>query len=147
MFVRFAPRLGGTVAGLACLLAAAAAGAQTLDSSSASFNAGFGRAPGQENRAVAVTSYGVRDANGNTVIVDGVLQSAGASADSASSASASASASASGSFSGGVGTSSSTAIGNNLTVITQGNYNTVIVDSTQINNGTVTATTSANGKP
>jgi holdfast attachment protein HfaA len=35
--------------------------------------------------------------------------------------------------------STATAIGNNLQVITQGNYNTVIVNSTQINNGDVTA--------
>jgi holdfast attachment protein HfaA len=32
-----------------------------------------------------------------------------------------------------------TAIGNQLNVVTQGNYNTVIVDSTQINNGDISA--------
>jgi holdfast attachment protein HfaA len=31
------------------------------------------------------------------------------------------------------------AIGNQLNVVTQGNYNTVIVDSTQINNGDISA--------
>jgi len=35
---------------------------------------------------------------------------------------------------------SAQAIGNQLNVVTQGNYNTVIVDSTQINNGDVSAT-------
>ena len=37
------------------------------------------------------------------------------------------------------GYAGSTAIGNNLTVVTQGNYNTVIVNSNQVNNGAVTA--------
>ena len=34
---------------------------------------------------------------------------------------------------------SSTAVGNNLVVITQGNYNTVIVNSQQTNTGNVSA--------
>lgn len=100
---------------------------------SASYNAGYGRTAGQENRMV---DYSTRDANGNRVIVDGVILTgedqstftrAGGSLDSYS----------------GVGSQggSSTAIGNNLVVITQGSYNTVIVNSTQTNNGNVTATT------
>jgi holdfast attachment protein HfaA len=40
--------------------------------------------------------------------------------------------------------SSGTAVGNQLNVITQGSWNTVIVDSTQINNGN--QTTVLNGK-
>jgi len=36
---------------------------------------------------------------------------------------------------------SAQAIGNQLNVVTQGNYNTVIIDSTQINNGDVSADT------
>ena len=35
--------------------------------------------------------------------------------------------------------STNTAIGNQLNVVTQGSFNTVIVDSTQINNGNQTA--------
>jgi holdfast attachment protein HfaA len=42
-------------------------------------------------------------------------------------------------FGSGLGGSSAQAIGNQLNVITQGNYNTVIVDSTQINNGDISA--------
>ena len=38
-----------------------------------------------------------------------------------------------------VGGAGSTAIGNNLVVITQGSWNTVIVNSNQVNNGNVTA--------
>ena len=47
----------------------------------------------------------------------------------------------------GVGTANATAIGNNLSVVTQGNNNTVIVNSVQSNTGNVTATTNVNGKP
>jgi holdfast attachment protein HfaA len=36
------------------------------------------------------------------------------------------------------------AIGNNLVVVTQGYNNTVIIDSTQINNGNVSATSNLN---
>ena len=94
---------------------------------SANYNAGYCRVSGQENRMV---DYSTRDANGNRVIVDGVMLTgedqstftrSGGSLDSYS------------------GAGSSTAIGNNLVVITQGSYNVVIVDSTQINNGDVTA--------
>ena len=100
---------------------------------SANYNAGYGRVAGSENHVV---EYSTRDANGNRVIVDGVMLTgddqstftrSGGSLDSYS----------------GVGSQggSSTAIGNNLVVITQGSYNTVIVNSTQTNNGNVTAGT------
>lgn len=114
----------------ALCLAGAPALAQS-NTGSASYNAGYGRTSGQENRMV---DYSTRDANGNRVIVDGVMLTGddqstftrgGGSLDS---------------YSGAGSQGSSTAIGNNLVVITQGSYNVVIVDSTQINNGDVTAT-------
>ena len=128
-----------TVLGIGLVLvAASSAGAQSLSTNSASFNAGYGRVAGQENRAVAA---GTRDANGNRVIVDGIMlngsdqslytrQSGSGAYDS---------------YSGVGGQGSSSAIGNNLVVITQGNYNTVIIDSTQINNGNVTAGSGTSG--
>lgn len=67
-----------------------------------------------------------RDENGNRTIVNGRMEIEGT-------------------LSGGLmdnyasGFGSATAIGNQLTVVTQGNYNTVIVDSTQINNGDISA--------
>ena len=42
-------------------------------------------------------------------------------------------------------TNTAAAIGNSLNVVVQGNHNTVIVNSTQVNNGAVTAGTSLNG--
>ncbi len=65
MSVRSTPRLKMAAALILCLAGAGGASAQTSAASSASFNAGYGRTPGQENRQVAVSSYGVRDANGN----------------------------------------------------------------------------------
>jgi holdfast attachment protein HfaA len=65
-----------------------------------------------------------RDANGNRVVINGrITQSQG-------------------SLYGGLMDSDAGdpfAIGNQLNVVTQGNWNTVIIDSTQINNGDVTA--------
>ncbi|MDO9335559.1 MAG: endonuclease [Caulobacteraceae bacterium] len=117
--------------GLAVSLAAGLPALAQSSTGSANYNAGYGRTAGQENRMV---DYSTRDANGNRVIVDGVMLTgedqstftrAGGSLDSYSGA---------GSLGG-----NSTAIGNNLVVITQGSYNVVIVDSTQTNNGDVTA--------
>jgi holdfast attachment protein HfaA len=104
-----------------------------MTTNSADFNAGWGRYAGSENRPVDVST---RDANGNRVIVDGlILTGEDQSSFSRSWGSADAYA--------GVGASSggASAIGNNLVVVTQGNYNTVIVNSTQVNNGDVIAGT------
>ena len=120
---------------------AGAAAAQTIDSNSASFNGGYGRANGQENQPAAA---GTRDANGNRVIIDGLMQT-GVDQSYVSSSSSSASASASASSGVGFGSGSATAIGNNLVVVTQGNFNTVIVNSSQINNGNVSAGATLNG--
>ena len=126
------------MAGAAFLAAGLAtpAAAQSMSTNSAEFNAGYGRYSGQENRPVDFTT---RDANGNRVIVDGLIL-AGEDQSSFSRAIGAADAFA------GVGSSGggSTAIGNNLVVITQGSNNTVVVDSRQTNTGAVTATTQLN---
>lgn len=126
------------------LLAAAALGAlaapahaQYMSSNSADYNAGYGRYAGSENHPVDVST---RDANGNRVIIDGIIQRGEDQSSFTSGWGAGDSYSGVGSLGGG-----STAIGNNLVVVTQGNYNTVIVNSTQINNGKVTAGTNVNG--
>lgn len=83
---------------------------------------------------------GTRDANNNRVVVNGVMQT-GVGVQAA------------GQGTGGVGQSSSTgnqyssatAIGNQLNVVVNGNWNTVVVNSTQTNNGTVTATSGTGG--
>jgi holdfast attachment protein HfaA len=127
-------RLNAAILGaVAAVSLGAPALAQSMSANSASFNAGYGRSPDQENRAVDPDT---RDANGNRLIIDGVI--VGGSSSSSAFAGGAASA-----FAGaGAGAGSATAIGNNLTVITEGNNNTVIVDSRQTNTGTVIATQS-----
>jgi holdfast attachment protein HfaA len=129
--------LGAAVA-LAGLALVSAADAQTMTANSASYNAGYGRVADEENQPVDVS---LRDANGNLVAVDGVIQAgqdqsvfsnfgAGGAFDTAS----------------GVSTSSgASAVGNNLVVVTQGSNNTVIVNSTQTNTGNVSASSSLSG--
>ena len=122
------------------LVAAGAAQAQQMNTNSTSFNAGYGRTAGEENRPV---DFSLRDASGNLTIIDGVMNTgpdqstlAGSTID------------AGGNFTGvgGIYTSSPSAIGNNLTVVVQGNNNIVVVTATQTNTGTVTATNTTNGK-
>ena len=105
-----------------------------MSTNSADFNSGYGRAAGSENHPV---QFSTRDANGNRIIVDGLMLT-GEDQSSFSSASGAADAYA------GVGASAggASAIGNNLTVVTQGNYNTVIINSSQTNTGAVTANAS-----
>ena len=122
-------------------LCAAPAFAQTMTTNSASFNAGYGRIAGQENRVV---DYSTRDANGNRIIVDGVMLT-GADQSVYSSSNSSGSLDSYSGVGGLGGYSGSTAIGNNLTVITQGNNNTVIVNSSQVNTGNITAGSTTNG--
>lgn len=91
---------------------------------------------------------GTRDSNGNRVVLNGVLQTGvgvqaqmagvggvgNAPTQSTNQGSGSTGMSATGS------NSSALAVGNQLNVIVNGNYNTVIVNSTQTNNGDVNAT-------
>ena len=128
MYFRSIGRLAIIAAGLSAL--AGGAWAQSMSTNAASFNGGYARYNGQENRAIE--NYSNRDASGNMLIVDGIIQAGSSYASSEAKSS---------SYSGGVGygSASATAIGNNLNVVTQGNFTTVIVTSTQINNGNVTA--------
>lgn len=73
----------------------------------------------------APISAASRDANGNRVIVNGRMELEGTLTG--------------GLMDGFASGHSAQAVGNQLNVITQGNWNTVIVDSTQINNGDISA--------
>jgi holdfast attachment protein HfaA len=120
------------------LAIAAGAHAQSMDANSGSYNAGYGRTSDQENQPV---NPQMRDANGNLVIVDGVIEAG-------SDSSVFSNAGASGAFDtiAGVGaTGGASAIGNNLVVVTEGNDNTVIVNSKQTNSGNVSASSTLNG--
>ncbi|NJC39964.1 holdfast attachment protein HfaA [Brevundimonas alba] len=123
------------------LLVPAAAMAQSAGSSGmGNYQAGYG---GSRYTTARPQTGSTRDQNGNRLIVDGIIQ-AGASAYSSASGGVSSSFSGAGGQ-GGTAIGGSTAIGNSLNVVVQGNHNTVIVNSTQINNGNVTAGTALNG--
>lgn len=132
---------------LTLALAAAAipeiAAAQSAGSSSlGQYQAGYGASRYTTARP---QSGSTRDANGNRLIVNGVIQSG---ASSYSSATGGVSSSFSGAGAGGGSTiGGSTAIGNNLNVVVQGDHNTVIVNSTQVNNGAINAGTNLNTPP
>ena len=131
-------------------LCAFAGAAHAVDfSNAATYNAPFAMQPGQENQMIDPS---LRDQNGNLTLVNGQFQSSQFSQGfSQSGAVAPTSAQPQTFGSGGAGQSGSgaafggaTAIGNALNVITTGNNNTVVVDSRQTNNGSVTATTTVN---
>jgi holdfast attachment protein HfaA len=88
----------------------------------------FSRPFGMSNSFDAPFDPSTRDANGNRVIVDGRIQIEGSLSGGLMDG-----------FGSGLGGDSATAIGNQLNVVTNGSYNTVIVDSTQINNGDISA--------
>lgn len=108
----------------ACALAfASAAAADPIASGAGDFTRGYGM--GWESFDTPINPA-TRDENGNRVIVNGRMEIEGALSGGLQD-----------NFATGIG--SSQAIGNQLNVVTQGNYNTVIVDSTQTNNGDISA--------
>jgi holdfast attachment protein HfaA len=115
---------------------ATSAFAGNLDNS-ANYNNPIGMTSSQENQTV---NSSLRDANGNLTVVNGQITSSSFSEVNGVQT-----------FSGGVGNpagtlnGTSTAIGNQLNVVTAGSNNVVIVSSTQTNNGNQTANTSLNG--
>jgi holdfast attachment protein HfaA len=148
-------QLGLGACALATLLASGAE-AQVANNAS-SYNSPYGMGQTDPNAPVDAS---LRDANGNLTVVNGVFTSStmsqqtgvqyssgvGASALSASLGNAASNALSTGAGFGGATTvGAATAIGNSLNVVTVGNDNTVIVNSTQTNNGNQTATVDVNG--
>jgi holdfast attachment protein HfaA len=128
----------------AASLALFATAAQADYSSSGSYNQGYGMTPGEENAPVNAS---LRDANGNLTVVNGQFTSSAMSAQAGVQQMGTIGGMGTqGSFTnstgvGGTSTATSTAIGNQLNVVTVGNGNTVVVNSSQTNNGNQTATT------
>lgn len=109
---------------------------------SGEFERPFGYGYGEEQASYDANT---RDASGNRIILDGRIQTGmDQSSLSRSYGSAGAWSQSTAGAGFGAGIASGTAVGNQLNVITQGNWNTVIVNSTQINNGN--QTTVLNGK-
>lgn len=108
---------------LGALAFASAANADPIPNGAGDFSSGYGM--GWESFDSPIDAS-TRDENGNRTIVNGRMEIEGSLTGGLQD-----------SFATGIG--ASTAIGNQLNVITQGSYNTVIVDSTQINNGDIAA--------
>jgi len=128
--------------GVALFALPSAVMAQSAGSSGmGAYQAGYG---GSRYTTARPQTGSTRDQNGNRLIIDGIIQ-AGANSYSSASGGVSSSYSGAGGGSDGTAIGGSTAIGNSLNVVVQGNHNTVIVNSTQINNGNINAGTALNG--
>lgn len=110
---------------LAALAFAGSAAADPIPSSTGDVERAFGMGWSSFDQPIEAST---RDENGNRVIINGRMELEGTLTG--------------GLMDGfGSGLGSAQAIGNQLNVVTQGSWNTVIVDSTQTNNGEVTAVT------
>lgn len=131
------PRYAAIAAALAVAAAPGFALAQTMFTSSAAFNAGYGRSAGSENYPVSPT---LADASTNLTPSSAVNQ------DGAGQALFSNVGGASSTFSGvGGGTFNINATSDHLTVVVQGDNNNVTVNSSAT--GTGSTTTTSNGNP
>lgn len=110
----------GVTGAVAPTMAAAQAASSMSD-----FERPYGFSYGQEDQPY---DAGTRDASGNRVIINGMING-GSGLSSGLYTSWGQTDGASGMIGSG------TAVGNQLNVITYGSYNTIIIDSTQINNG------------
>jgi holdfast attachment protein HfaA len=134
----------GSAGALALGVASAVAGSAHAQSGSgtlSAFQQGYNGGLSTFESAVNISTYATGT---NTIFVDGVSQ---IGSDGSVFAQKGSTSGASDSYSGAGGVAgSATAIGNNLSVNVSGNYNTVVVNSNQVNNGSVSATTVLNGK-
>ncbi|MCC5994744.1 MAG: holdfast anchoring protein HfaA [Oceanicaulis sp.] len=119
-----------------CVLCAAAASAQAPGSNPSEWN----RPYGQAHHEATQPFQGARSRAGNRVVINGVIQTGvGVSAQASAFASGGVGGSLGGGAGGHLGFHQATAIGNQLNVVVNGNYNTVVVNSRQTNNGQVSA--------
>ncbi|HEY0282411.1 MAG TPA: holdfast anchoring protein HfaA [Rhizomicrobium sp.] len=112
-------------------------------SSSASYNSAYGLSPGAENQAI---NPSLRDANGNLTVVNGQFTSSAFSRQTGVQSMGTISSGTLSSFGTGAAYGNASAIGNSLNVVTIGNNNTVVVNSSQTNNGNQNASVSLNGQ-
>jgi holdfast attachment protein HfaA len=115
-------------------------------SSSASYNSPYGLSAGAENQTI---NPSLRDSNGNLTVVNGQFTSSAFSKQTGVQSMgtiSSSTLSSLGTGSSGAAYGNASAIGNSLNVVTVGNNNTVIVNSTQTNNGNQSASVSLNGQ-
>ena len=102
----------------------------------ATYEAGYGNGRQMESRTYGPSSNAQ---TGNRLIVNGIIQSDSSNYFESDRTTGDQTSSGADYFSSGAASNTSTAIGNLLTVSIAGSWNTVIVNSTQSNTGTVTA--------
>jgi holdfast attachment protein HfaA len=115
-------------------------------SSAASYNSPYGLSAGAENQTV---NPSLRDANGNLTVVNGQFTSSAFGKQTGVQSMGTISSgtlSSLGTGASGAAYGNATAIGNSLNVVTVGNNNTVVVNSTQTNNGNQSASVSLHGQ-
>jgi len=103
----------------------------------------YGQAHGAETRPFS----GARTRAGNRVVINGIIQTGvgvSAQASAYGSVQAGGGAEGGGGYYGPFASANASAIGNQLNVVVNGNYNTVVVNSNQTNTGNVTANAGAN---
>jgi holdfast attachment protein HfaA len=101
-----------------------------------SYEAGYANGRAMDSRTFDPST---RDANGNRLIINGILQADAAGQTRSDGMVNSGPVSGADYFSTGASTGSTTAVGNLLTVTVDGSWNTVIVNSSQANTGDVVA--------
>lgn len=110
------------------------------------WNRPYGQAPGSETRPY----QGSRSA-GNRVVINGIIQTgvgvsaqANAMANATASVNGMAGVGANGTAYGPWASAGAFAVGNQLNVVVNGNYNTVVINSNQTNTGSISANANAN---
>lgn len=128
-------------ASAAAIFAASAAMAQSTAANPSEWNRPYGQAYGAETQAYVGARRG-----GNRVVLNGIIQTGvGVSAQvNAMTQSQTGVGLNSQSQSGLFNTAGASAIGNQLNVVVNGNYNTVVVNNRQTNTGDITANAGAN---
>ena len=124
-------------------LTATVANAQSLSgsglaASSKGLDGGFGNARSMVSGTINPST---RDANNNRIVQDGLIQTGQGGSQFFPNSLMGGAANAQ----SGVGSITNYAVGNLINVQVTGSWNTVVLNSTQINNGAVTAITSING--
>ncbi len=100
------------------------------------YEAGYANGRAMESRTFDPST---RDANGNRLIVNGIIQADAAGQTRSDGAYNNGAVSGADYFTTGASSGSTTAVGNLLTVTVDGSWNTVIVNSSQSNSGDVSA--------
>ena len=127
-------------ASAAAIFAASSALAQSTAANPSEWNRPYGQAYGSETQAYVGARMG-----GNRVVLNGIIQTGvGVSSQASALTQTSTGVGLNSQSQSGLFTSAgASAIGNQLNVVVNGNYNTVVINNRQINTGDITATAGA----